>query len=177
MSIFYKDAASRTQRSKAELEQTGRDVMSMLLDPSDPTDAVRLSILRHDNAWAQMDEIGNIAAFNGIPELSNLGATQLAAVTADWISIVWWAEALAKIAPTLSATTQALSQAPSADPAHDPGFLKARATLANVLGSVTRNTSATFVHGWGAAVMFALSGRQGTAQMDLTWNSKSRHYP
>jgi hypothetical protein len=54
--------------------------------------------------------------------------------------------------------------------------MKARATLANVLGAVTRNTNAAFVHGWGAAVMFALSGRHGSATMDLTWNSKSLHY-
>jgi hypothetical protein len=32
------------------------------------------------------------------------------------------------------------------------------------------------VHGWGAAVMFALSGRHGTAEMDLTWNSKTLHF-
>jgi len=176
MDIFYKDPASQTQRSNAELEQAGRDVMCLLLDPADPTDAVRLSVLRNNSAWAQMDEIGNTAAFGGIPELSDLGPTQLGVVTADWISIVWWAQALAKIAPALSATTLALSQAPAGNPSQDAGFMKARAKLANVLGDVTRNTSAAFVHGWGAAVMFALSGRHGTAEMDLTWNSKSLHY-
>jgi hypothetical protein len=174
--IFYKDPASRTQRSNAELEQAGRDVMCLLLNPADPTDAVRLSVLRNNSAWAQMDEIGNTAAFGAIPELSGLGPTQLGVVTADWVSIVWWAQALAKIAPALSATTLALSQAPAGNPSQDAGFMKARAKLANVLGDVTRNTSAAFVHGWGAAVMFALSGRHGTAEMDLTWNSKSLHY-
>jgi hypothetical protein len=176
MDIFYKDPASQTQRSSAELEQAGRDVMCMLLDPSNPTDAVRLSILKNDSAWEQMDETGNIAVFDGIPELSGLGTTQLAAVEADWVSIVWWAQALAKIAPALSATTRALNQAPAANPSQDANFMKARATLANVLGAVTRNTNAAFVHGWGAAVMFALSGRHGSATMDLTWNSKSLHY-
>ncbi len=175
LDIFYKDPASQTQRSNAELEQAGRDVMCLLLNPADPTDAVRLSVLRNSSAWAQMDEIGNTAAFGGIPELSGLGPTQLAVVTADWISIVWWAQALAQIAPALSATMLALSQAPG-NPSQDAGFMKARAKLANVLGDVTRNTSAAFVHGWGAAVMFALSGRHGTAEMDLTWNSKSLHY-
>jgi hypothetical protein len=174
--IFYKDPASRTQRSNAELEQAGRDVMCLLLNPADPTDAVRLSVLRNNSAWAQMDEIGNTAAFGAIPELSGLGPTQLGVVTADWVSIVWWAQALAKIAPALSATTLALSHAPAGNPSQDAGFMKARAKLANVLGDVTRNTSAAFVHGWGAAVMFALSGRHGTAEMDLTWNSKSLHY-
>jgi hypothetical protein len=176
MNIFYKDPASQTQRSSAELEQAGRDVMCMLLDPSNPTDAVRLSILKNDSVWGQMDESGNVATFHSIPELSGLGATQLGAIEADWVSIVWWARALARIAPALTATTRALSQAPPADPSQDPDFMKARAALAKVLGAVTRNTDAAFVHGWGAAVMFALSGRHGSATMDLIWNSKSLHY-
>ncbi len=176
MGIFYKDPASKTERSNAELEQAGRDVMCLLLNPSDPTDAVRLSVLQNNNAWAQMDKIGNTAAFGSIPELSSLGAMQLGVVSTDWISVVWWAEALAKIAPALSATTLALSRAPAGNPSQDAGFMKARAKLANVLGDVTRNTSAAFVHGWGMAVMFALSGRRGSAKMDLTWNSKSLHY-
>jgi hypothetical protein len=176
MGIFYKDPASQMQRSNAELEQAGRDVMCLLLNPADPTDAVRLSVLRNNSAWAQMDEIGNTAAFRSIPELGGLGATQLGAVSADWISIVWWAQALAKIAPALSATTLALSHAPAGNPSQDAGFMKARTRLANVLGDVTRNTSAAFVHGWGAAVMFALSGRRGSAEMELTWNSKTLHY-
>jgi hypothetical protein len=176
MDIFYKDPASQIQRSSTELEQAGRDVMCMLLNPADPTDAVRLKVLQNDDAWAQMDEIGNTAAFSGIPDLASLSPTQLGAVIADWISIVWWAQALAKIAPALSATMLALSQAPAGNPSQDAGFMKARAKLANVLGDVTRNTSAAFVHGWGAGVMFALSGRHGSAEMELTWNSKTLHY-
>ncbi|HEY4379431.1 MAG TPA: hypothetical protein VGN01_03735 [Acidobacteriaceae bacterium] len=176
MAIFFKDPVTQTRRSTPELEQAGREVMCMLLDPADPTDAVRLGILKNDSAWKQMDEIGNRAAFRTIPELSSLSATQFAVVGADWTSIVWWAEALGKIAPALSATMLALSQAPPGNPSQDAAFMKARATLANVLGTVTRNTSAAFVHGWGAAVMFALSGRHGSAEMDLTWNSKSMHF-
>ncbi len=176
MGIFYKDPASQALRSNAELEQAGRDVMCLLLNPSDPTDAVRLNVLQDNSAWAQMDEIGNIAAFSGIPELSALNSTELGAVCADWISIVWWAQALTKIAPALSETTLALSQAPAGNPSQDVEFMQARTKLTNVLGDVTRNTSAAFVHGWGMAVMFALSGRRGSAKMDLAWNSKSLHY-
>jgi hypothetical protein len=176
MDIFYKNPALQTQRSNAELEQAGRDVMCMLLNSSDPTDAVRLKVLQDNGAWAQMDEIGNTAAFHDIPELRGLGTTQLGAVCADWISIVWWAQALAKIAPALSATTLAVSQAPAGNSSQDAGFMKARAKLANVLGDVTRNTSAAFVHGWGEAVMFYLSGRRGSAEMELIWNSKGLHY-
>jgi hypothetical protein len=176
LNIFYKDPASQTQRSRPELEQAGRNVMCALLDPSDDTDAVRLSVLKNDNAWAQMDDLGNTASFHNIPYLSHLGAPHLSAVSTDWISVVWWAEALSKIAPALSAAIVALHKAPSDNPTRDAGFMQARAKLANVLGAVTRNTNAAFVHGWGAAVMFALSGRHGSAEMDLSWNSKNLHF-
>ena len=176
MSVFYKDPASRMQRTNAELEQAGREAMCALLDPSDPTNAVRLAVLKNPDAWNQMDEIGNVAAFHSIPALSRLGATELAVVSADWISIVWWATAVSRIAPALSAAMDALNKAPADKPTEDPEFLKARAKLSNVLGAVTRNTSAAFVHGWGAAVMFALSGMHGVAEMDLTWNSKNLHF-
>jgi len=176
LNIFYKDPASQTQRSRVELEQVGRGVMCALLDPSDETDAVRLSILKNNEAWTQMDSIGNTAVFNNIPYLNHLSTTELSAVSADWISIVWWADALSKIAPVLSAAIVALGKAPSDNPTQDPGFMKARAKLANILGAVTRNTDAAFVHGWGAAVMFALSGKHGSAEMDLTWNSKNLHF-
>jgi hypothetical protein len=176
LNIFYKDPVSQTQRSRKELEQVGRNVMCTLLDPSDDTDAVRLSTLKNDNAWTQMDNIGNTAVFNNIPYLNHLSTTELSAVSADWISIVWWADALSKITPALSLATVALSKAPADNPTQDPAFMKARAKLANVLGAVTRNTDAAFVHGWGAAVMFALSGKHGSAEMDLTWNSKNLHF-
>jgi hypothetical protein len=176
LDIFYNHPASKTQRSNEELEQVGRDVMCLLLDPSDSTDAVRLSVLKNNDAWTQMDSIGNTAIFNTIPALSRLSATELAVVCADWISIVWWAAALSKIAPALSAAIIALDNAPTANPTQDVGFMKARTKLANVLGAVTRNTDAAFVHGWGAAVMFALSGRHGSAEMDLTWNSRNLHF-
>jgi len=176
LNIFYKDPASQTQRSRVELEEVGRIVMRTLLDPSDDSDAVRLSILKNDNAWTQMDSIGNTAGFSNILYLSHLSATELSAVSSDWVSIVWWAEALSKIAPALSSAIIALSKASAENPTHDPGFVKARTKLANVLGAVTRNTDAAFVHGWGAAVMFALSGKHGSAEMNLTWNSKNLHF-
>lgn len=176
MNIFYKEPVSHTQRSMDELQQTGREVMCALLDPSDSTDAIRIGVLKNDDAWKQMDAIGNTASFNTIPYLSHLTATQLAAVAADWISIVWWAEAVAKVAPAITDALTALDSAPQANPTQDAGFMKARARLANVLGAVTRKTDAAFVHGWGAAVLFALSGRHGSAQMDLTWNSKTLHF-
>lgn len=176
LNIFYSDPGSRTARSKQELEGVGRKVMCALLNPSDATDAVRLSILKNDAAWASMDEIGDVAAFKTIPGLAQLGATQLAVVQADWVSIAWWSDALSRIAPALKATMAALAAASAADPTQDPAFMKSREGLANLLGTVTRNTSAAFVHGWGEAVMFELSSGKAKAQMDIDWNGKNLHF-
>jgi hypothetical protein len=174
--IFYKEPQTRTQHTRAELERVGRDVMCTLLDPFDGTDSVRLSILRNDDVWLQMDNIGDTAAFNTIAGLGNLRDTQLGAVSADWVSIVWWAKALVQIAPALDSALGALENAPAQNPQQDASFMRARANLANVLGTVTRKTDAAFVHGWGASVLFALSERHGSAQMTLTWNSKTLQY-
>jgi hypothetical protein len=123
-----------------------------------------------------MDDIGSVAAFNTIPALSQLSVTQLGVVGADWVTIAWWADAMSKIASALTTALNALNAAPVNNPTQDSAFMKARANLSSVLGGVTRNTSAPFAHGWGAAVMFALSGMHGAAQMDLNWNSKNLHF-
>jgi len=175
LDIFFYDRAKRIARTREELEAIGRNTMSLLLDPRDATDSVRLSILRNDTAWKQMDEIGNVVVFSAIPFLSHLGSTQLGAVIADWVSIAWWAEAISKIAPALSVALDAAESA-SSNPENDQGFLKARGRLVNILGEVTRKTDAAFVHGWGEAVMFVLSGRHGSAEIDMKWNSQALRF-
>lgn len=176
LSVFFSDPANLTARYQGEVEELGRSTMCAFLDPSDPTDALRIDILKNSAAWAAMNSVGATAAFGTISYLRHLGPTQLAAVSADWISIRWCADAISKVAPVLRDTMAALKKAP-ADPTQDRDFMKQRSRLANVLGAVTRNTDAAFVHGWGEAVMFALSGRRGTAEMRLTWNSNEMHFP
>jgi len=179
LNLFFKDPASMEPRSKQEIELLGRRVMAALIvPPSDDadTDALRLRILRNDAVWARMDEIGNTAAFNTIDDLSRLGPTQLAAVSADWTSVAWWSDALSQVAPAIKETTHALSSVSATDPTHDPAFMKARGRLADLLGSVTRDSKAAFEPGWGEAVTFGLSGGHGVAQMDIDWSSESRHY-
>jgi hypothetical protein len=176
MTMFFSDPVALKARTQDELEQMGRDTMCAFLDPSDPTDVVRMDILKNSEAWAAMDELGNTTGFGNIVYLHHLGPTQLAGVASDWVSIRWWADAITKVAPALRDTIAALKTAPAGNPAQDPSFMKQRARLANALGTVTRNTDAAFVHGWGEAVIFALSGKHGAAEMDISWNSNQRHY-
>ena len=123
-----------------------------------------------------MDETGNVAAFNTISGLGHLGTTQLAAVSGDWVSVAWWSDAISRVAPAIKETIDALAAVSTNDPTHDPGFMKARDSLADLLGSVARNSDAAFEPGWGEAVTFGLSGGHGVAQMDILWSGGVHHY-
>ena len=175
LAIFFSDPTAQKARMQDEIEKVGRETMCAFLDPSDPTDAVRMEILNNSDAWKAMNEIGNTHAFGDIVYLQHLGTTQLAAVAGDWVSIRWYADAISEVAPALLATMAALATT-GTNPTQDPQFMKQRAKLANVLGAVTRNTDAAFVHGWGEAVMFVLSGKRGLADINLAWNSNQLHF-
>jgi hypothetical protein len=177
LAMFFSNTAALTPRTQDELEQIGRDAMRVFLNPSDPVDAARIAVLSNPAAWAAMDESGDTATFGQILELQHLNQVQLAVVGSDWVSIRWWADVFTKVAPALRDTMAALAKAPAANPAQDPDFMKQRARMANALGAVTRKTNAAFVHGWGEAVLFALSGKTGTPAMDIRWIGYQKHYP
>jgi hypothetical protein len=176
MTMFFSDPINRLARTLDELEQVGRETMIGMLNPQDPTDKARIAILQDPNLWAAMDTNGNTNAFDTIDGLGNLAPTLLAAVTSDWVSIRWWANAVDKVGPILGDTLRTLAEIKGGDPSHDPDFLKQRAQLENVLGAVTRNTNAAFVPGWGIAAISRLSLGHGSPEMDLVWGSNRQHY-
>ncbi len=158
--LFFIDPPTRTPHTRDELVRIGREAMRALIDAGDPAGGVRLAVLLNDAAWRAMDDVGNTALFGSIPELSGLAPTELAAVETDWVDVAWWADSMVQVAPRLAELL-------SAD-ASDPGFISKRKKLADVLASVTRNTHAAFVGGWGLAVMFALSGASASATVDIS---------
>jgi hypothetical protein len=176
MNMFFKDRVNLVARTQDDLEQTGREMMIGMLDPLDPTDKERIAVLQDNNTWTAMDSVGNTNAFGTIDGLRNLEPTLLPVVTSDWVSIRWWADTVDRVGPILGETLKALQNVTAGDPSRDPNFMKQQAHLENALGAVTRNTNAAFVHGWGVAVIFALSSRHGSAEMDLVWGSNRRHF-
>jgi len=176
MSIFFSNPANRVPRTREGLEREGRKVMIALLDPSEDGNAARIRILNNDAAWSAMDDDGNTSSFAAIPELGSLSPTELGAVSTDWVGIRWWADAISKVAPELAITLSALDRASAKDPTTDPGFMRQHKILAAILGAVARETKAAFVNTWGPAVISALSGQRGTAQMDVAWDSKIQHF-
>ena len=176
MNMFFSDRLNLVARTQDELERIGRETMAGMLNPQDPIDEARIEVLRNSATWAAMNSVGNTNAFGAIDGLRHLEPPLLAAVTSDWVSVRWWADVVEKVGPALGDTIRAFRGASGADPSHDQDFMKRRARLESVLGAVTRNTSAAFAQGWGMAVIFALSARHGTAEMEFAWNGNRRQY-
>jgi hypothetical protein len=176
MSIFFSDTAKCVPRTREELESVGRKAMLGLLDPAETGNAARIRILASDAAWSAMDDDGNPFNFDKIRDLRGLSATELGAVSADWVGITWWANTISKVAPLLACTLTALDGTSAKDPTTDPEFTKEHKKLAAILGAVARETKSAFVNTWGPAVISALSGYRGTAQMDVAWDSNIQHF-
>ncbi len=175
--MFFKDVSALTPRTKQELEVQGRRVMATLLDQDDDINKIRVAVLGSDDIWAQMDERGNVAQFNLIDGLRNYNPVQLADVSSDWITIAWWSDSVSKVAPQLKTTLTAISASSETDPTKDPKIMEAHGKLAGLLGAVTRNSEAPYVHGWSEAVTFGLTGGKAQASMDLAWSGqKPLHY-
>ena len=177
MQLFFKDPAQQTARTHPDFENIGRQVMAQLIDPDSPNGSDRIRILRDDPTWAAMDDKGAVGAFNTIDGLRNLNPNALADVGADWTDITWWADAMSKVAPKLSAVLSALKSTTAADPTTDRKFMKARKNLEAAIGQVTRNSRAAFAGGWGVAVMETVCGFATPVTMDINADGNiAKHY-
>jgi hypothetical protein len=105
-----------------------------------------------------------------------LDATALGAVTADWVDIRWWANAMVRVAPQLSQVLRAIELSTALDPTTDAAFMRERKALEAILADVGKNTRSAFGDGWGLLVMFNLSNGAAALEMDLGWNGTLAHY-
>jgi hypothetical protein len=180
MKLFFKDPATQTARSHHEFEEIGRRVMAEFIDPKDPeapTGRARLNALQNNAIWSAMNDKGAVTAFNTIEGLQKLSANELSDVGTDWMDITWWADAMTKVAPKLSAVLSALKSSTAKDPTADPNFMKTRRDLQAVLGQVTRHSRAAFAGGWGIAVMEAVCEFAAPVTMDISADGNiKQHY-
>ncbi len=177
LKLFFKDLAAQTARSHQELEKIGRQVLVALINPSEPTGSARIRVLQNDAVWTAMDETGAVTAFGTIAGLSKLSPNELSDVGVDWTDITWWADAMSKVAPKLSAVLSAMKSSTVKDPTTDPNFMRKRKELEAVLGQVTRNSRAAFAGGWGIAVMEAVCQFAAPVTMDISADGNiKQHY-
>ena len=164
--LVVADPHARVLHTRGEMVRIGRLAMRALIDPGDPAAAARTGVLADDAAWRAMDQNGNRAQFQFLPELQRLAAADLEAVGSDWTAVAWWADSLERLGPLLVAVLSAAGS----------DFTDKRKKLAAQLSAVTRDTHADFVGGWGLAVMAALSGAAPSVTMDVAWDGNAQHY-
>jgi hypothetical protein len=178
--LFYQDVESRKAHPPAALDQIGRDTRISLLDSLTPSSVQRRMALTDDTVWNAMAVSGNPATFRSVPGLSKLPAPVVAAISADFLDIRWWSEALQSVTPKLSALLNAVDHSKSPDPLKDPTFMAAHKDLEQALANLTSQTHSAFGDGWPLAAMYAVAGSTGAAapsvQMDIGWNGKFEHY-
>src|SRR5260370_38162006 len=110
------------------------------LVPAQTGNAERIRIRASDAGWSVMDDDGKPFNFDKIPDLRSLSATELGAVSADWVGITWWANTICKVAPVLACTLAPLNGTSAKDPTTDPEFIKEHKKLAPIPGAVVRGT-------------------------------------
>jgi hypothetical protein len=136
-----------------------------LLDPHDPVDQKRISILRDTSD-------GSIwSGFNDNP------ATIPAPYSADWLDINDWADSVAKVGPLLKDTVKYCKTVPiGTDATKDAQFQNKQKAVLAALGSSMRNSEAAFDKSFSLCVMATLAGRTpGTPapSFEAGWNGKT----
>jgi hypothetical protein len=151
-------------------EAAGRHALLDLVLPGDP-DAVRRQPATDDQLWNRMKDIGQPgfpAIFHGVP------APLVGAITADYTTIQWWADAMNRTARELAAFRLWISRHPGAT-ADDPDFQDQRKSLASRLRDVAATTREEFGQPWGLLAMYRLTGPHAAAKILISSPSLVRN--
>jgi hypothetical protein len=176
MHIFYADPVRRVARTQAELDKIGRDTKIALLDQKSDTGAARAMALSSPDIWNAMADCGVPTKFHLIDGLSGLPDAAVGAISADYIDVRWWSDAMLHIPAKLTAVLKALDASTTANPLLDQTFMARQKELQAVLSGVLAKTRSAFDDGWGLAVIHACAEGTGWAQMDLSCGSQVAHY-
>ncbi len=151
--LFLNGAAPR---SIAEYEAIGRTAMQITIH-DDAVDPSRLQPLQDDDLWRRMKQSGPTAFHQIFPSLDS---SKLGAITADYLTIVWWAKTMAATAEKLARLRQSATDAAVSK--------QLRADLANHLKSVAADTRDEFGRPWGLIAMDIASGNKSAASVVFT---------
>ena len=137
-------------------ETVGRNAIQFLVQPGDD-DALRRQPAIDDLLWSRMKEVGQ-PGFSTI--FAGIAAPLLGAITADYSTIQWWADAMFSTAQQLATVRLWLARNTGAT-SDDPEFQKLRQDLAAYLRQVAANTREEFGQPWGLIAMRQLVARGG----------------
>lgn len=153
-------------RQQEVYERTGRFALQSLLPGGNPLNDARRLPLTDDSIWTAMKSIGQPNNFGGIFDKYSFNDNQLADITSDYTLIIWWSEAMSKMANALFALLTYIGQNPQWDPQNNT-FKALRVALDKTMASVTKNTQDQFAEPWGLLVMYLASERQCSATLQL----------
>ncbi len=161
-------------RVSEEFERVGRAAMSALVRDGDP-DRHRRPPLVDDALWARMRAAGpfHLADVDG---LRGLDVVQLAQVSSDYVVIVWWADAMARLAAR-AAAVRAFLAAHGAPDVHDAELERLRRDLARSLAEVARDTREQFGEPWGLIAMAAASGGRARTRALVAGSRLALQFP
>jgi hypothetical protein len=151
-------------RELTEYEDIGRQAMQVVASRGGMGDPVRLRPLQSDDLWKQMKGQGQSRFRTLVPEASDL---QIGAITADYSTIVWWAETMNKTGQALVKVKNFLVKNPGVNP-KDADFQKLRSDLAAHLKGVAVDTKEEFGRPWGLIAMDLLTGSRSEARATFT---------
>jgi hypothetical protein len=113
-----------------------------------------------------MRQVGPPNNFSDLFSPSKFNPVQLSYISGDYTLIVWWADAMSRMAGALYNLLAFMSQYPQWDPENN-AFKTLRSNLDSTMGDVTRNTQNRFSEPWGLVAMDLASGQKGDKVLQL----------
>jgi hypothetical protein len=159
--------AGGNPRSSEFYQGVGRSALLALVG-ADEEDNYRRIPLENLDLWKRMVDVRNVDRSILPPPITGgpAEAVRVGDVRTDFITILWWAEAMATAAKKLAAVRDALKTVTPATLDTDKGFNEARRDLhASLTKAVAKNT-ALFGDPWGFVALFDAS--QGQAQVSAS---------
>lgn len=149
-----------TARPQEAYESAGRAALELLIRRGDPDDYRRAPATSED-LWREMKKAGQFNFRQLFPGLSDL---QVAVISADYTTIMWWAVAMAETAMKLEEIRRYFAANPGPAP-DDTLLVSLRKGLAEHLRSVAATSREEFGEPWGLIAVDRVSGGRATAEV------------
>ncbi|HWB84144.1 MAG TPA: hypothetical protein VG675_08395 [Bryobacteraceae bacterium] len=157
-------------RAVSEYDRAGRQALRLLVHAGD-ADEYRLRPAVDDALWNKMRDAG---PFNFAPLFPDLPKLAVEVIASDYVTVVWWAEAMHSAAELL-ADMRGL-EAAGGGRFDDPRFIALRRSLDRHLATVTKDAKNQFGLPWGLVAMDLVSGGSATARAQITGKRLALHF-
>jgi hypothetical protein len=156
-------------------ERIARDAFLALIPRDAPDRAFRRVPLERQSLWVRMRALGPASLSRALPPDLAADRLRVEVVVADYTTIVWWAQAMARAAAALVEARQFLANRGPAGPG-DSAFAKVRERLEESLARVVVTTEARWGDPWDVLALDAASNRRATVRAVIVSPALSMAY-